>query len=332
MQTESYACYNLNNEERINSSSGGLYPLFAKRVLDDGGLVYAACYNEVLDVVHRRIDTIEDLWASQGSKYVKSSLGTVFQEIIDEISNGKKVLFVGLPCQCGGLNSLIEETNSDRSRIVLIDFICHGIPGNTAWHAYKNSMKERGKPLISVNMRDKSTGWTNGNYAWREKTSVGDTIVTPRRQVSFMKGMLANLYLRPSCFECAFKGVDRCTDITIGDYWGVWDHLPQMDDNKGTSIVLIHSENGMDLFNAIKSYIIYMDADIEKVALRNACLVESTKYNPKSKKFYKKLFQGEDFIKLVNNLTKETFPLKIKRVLKKCINLMKGWFCAKENT
>lgn len=318
---KAFACYNLNEEERSGSSSGGIYPLAAGEILKKGGVVYAACYDSQLDVVHRRIEDINGIKSSQGSKYVASLLSDTFRDIARDIQNGRKVLFVGTPCQCAGLHSFLRQKGIERSSVILVDFICHGVPGKKAWEAYKESLSKKGQKLTAVNMRDKTTGWSHSEYAWRFTTEDGRETVVPRRQVPYMKGMLANLFLRPSCFECMFKGTERCTDITLGDYWGVWDLLPEMDDNKGTSLVLIHTANGSVLFDEIRDRIKCMETDPQKAGERNACLSLPTSYNPKRKAFFARLNQGEDFIDLVGDLAKDSLIRRIKQAIKKSLKI-----------
>lgn len=329
MITKAFACYNLIEEERSRSSSGGIYPLIAREMLCDGGVIFAACYDDNLDVVHRLIESEDGIHDSQGSKYVQSSLSKTFRSIISRLNDGGKVLFVGTPCQCAGLISLVNVTKTPRSGLYVMDFVCHGVPGRAAWNGYKKSRSLGGNNITSINMRDKSTGWTNGDYAWKETMSNGEDVVTPRRKNPFMNGMLANLYLRPSCFDCGFKGIDRYTDITLGDYWGVWDHLPEMDDNKGTSIVLVHTEQGMQLFDRIKDSIKIADADIKRAVERNSCIVEATKYSKKREVFFERLNKGEDFITIVNDLTRTSLIGKVKNKMIKIVR--NSWGRLSEN-
>ncbi len=324
MMTKAYACYSLNRKEREISSSGGIYPLIAGTVLDEGGAVYAACYKEDLSVAHRKIDRTEDLPLSQGSKYVASDLGSTFSEIETCLKSGRKVLFVGTPCQCAGLSSFLKERKLDRSKAVLMDFVCHGIPGKAAWRAYLESVRRSGQELTSVNMRDKSTGWSKGNFAWKQVFADGHSKITPHREVSYMHGFLKNLFLRPSCYTCAFKGITRCTDITLGDYWGIWNNLPEMDDNKGTSLVLIHSETGAALLDQIKGRIRLAETDIEWALQGNAALADSVKANPKREEFYSRLKRGEDFASVVEACSRTSFTDKVrKKIIRSLKSLLK---------
>ena len=326
MITKAFACINMNNIERARSSSGGVYPLLAHEILRQEGVVFAACYNDKLEVVHKAIVDDEGLADSQGSKYVCSRLGDTFAEISNYVKADKKVLFVGTPCQCAGLISFLNEKHVRRDSVVIVDFVCHGIPGRSAWNSYKKSLSATGRVLSSVNMRDKSSGWSNGNYSWRETFVGGEESITPRREVAYMKGMLSNLYLRPSCFECSFKGIERGTDFTLGDYWGIGNHIPDMDDNKGTSLLLIHKEAGMKIFDSIKRLVQFADANIEKAIEGNSCIVKSTTRNDKREEYFKRLNQGEDFVALVTDLTKTSLIGKAKSLVKVGLNKITNTF------
>lgn len=328
MNTKVYACYNNDEEIRFKSSSGGIYPLLASDIINEGGVVFAACYDNDLNVKHQKLVKLEDIYLSQGSKYVCSTLGNTFQQIKEVIKQEKKVLFMGTPCQCAGLISFLGLNNMERKNLIIVDCVCHGVPGKVSWNAYKKSLEKKNFILRSVNMRDKSTGWTKGNYSWSLSDEKGHIVVMPKSKNPFMKGMLSNLTIRPSCFDCKFKGINRMTDITLGDYWGIWNHLPEMDDNKGTSLVLIHTLAGMEQFNKIRSNITMADAVIEKAIKGNSCIVKSTKFNPRRKEFFSRLNNGEDFISLVEELTmkstKEKLKMKLISVMKRLKQILKN--------
>ena len=319
-----YACYSLNNEVRFSSSSGGVYPMLAAEIINRSGAVYAARYNAHLDVVHTRITNVQDIGPTQGSKYVESFLDNTFSNVIKDMKAKKPVLFVGTPCQCAGLNSLIRYKGLDRNLVILIDFVCHGVPGRLAWNAYKEEISQKGNVLQSLNMRDKSSGWTHGNYSWKQVFESGLEVITPQRQVSYMQGMLSNLYLRPSCFKCKFKGIERCTDLTLGDCWGIWNYQPELDDNKGTSLVLIHTDRGMGLFDSIKCKVQYADTDIDRAIKGNSCIIESTPKTSKSKIFYDRVMHGEVFSRVVADLTHRSKGVLLARKLKSFISKLRS--------
>lgn len=326
MKSTVYACYANDNETRMQSSSGGVYPLVARKVLQQGGTVYAACYDSDLNVVHERITDEEGLKKSLGSKYVCSTLGDTFRKIREDLKNGSQVFFVGTPCQCEGLRSYLKATGAERSDpkpadaekidpgtagtgtggLIVMDFVCHGIPGRVPWREYRNSLLKEGFDLREVNMRDKKTGWTRAEYAWKLLDKQGNSRYIGQKQVPYMRGMIKNLYCRPVCYECPFKGVERNTDLTVGDYWGVWNLQPEMDDNKGTSLLMIHTEKGREIWDSIKEKATYKEADVSGAVDANVCIVRSCSRNPDREVFFKRIREGEDFSAVVKDLTRES--------------------------
>lgn len=290
----------------MQSSSGGIYPLAARTVMRQGGTVYAACYDDDLNVVHERITDEEGLKKSIGSKYICSTLNNTFGSVREDLQSGLPVLFVGTPCQCEGLLSYLEVVCEDRENLTVMDFVCHGIPGRVPWREYRKSLLKQGLDLKEVNMRDKKTGWTRAEYSWKLTDRQGNTRYIGQKQIPFMKGMIKNLYCRHSCYECPFKGIDRNTDLTVGDYWGVWKLQPEMDDNKGTSLLMIHTERGLELWNDIRQDVTYKEADVSGAVEANVCIVRSCSRNPDRDVFFKRLRAGEDFSVIVKDLTKES--------------------------
>ncbi len=321
MGTRVYACYNKNNEIRAKSSSGGIYYLLAEEVLGNGGVVFAACY-EGLNVVHKRIDDEGELLDSLGSKYMPSNLGDTFTDVKADLVAGRTVLFAGIPCQCGGLLSFLKNCKTDCMNLITMDVICHGVPSKKAWRSYCNSLRNTGFNLDSVNMRDKSSGWKN--YSWKLTDSEGESKTQLYFENLYMKGFVSDLYLRPSCSNCRFKGIDRTTDITLGDYWGVNKVQPDMDDDKGTSLVFVHSEAGMKLFDAISESVVCTSALIEKAVKYNPSAVASSSASSNRTEFFQRTASGEDFCDTVKEMTKKPIIVRMKGKLK---NMIKQIVC-----
>lgn len=317
METKAFACYHKDDAIRRRSSSGGIYSLFAEHIIASGGVVYAAIY-EGTEVKHTRLTRIEEIEASCGSKYIPSRLDGIFSQVIDDLKNGKNVLFVGTPCQCGGLLALTGE----RDNLYCIDFICHGMPSKQAWLDYQKSLEKRGFKLASVKMRDKHDGWKN--YNWHLTDCSGRIVIEHHWSNAFMRGFLHHLYLRPACYECRFKGIDRPTDLTLGDYWGVQHVQPEMDDNKGTSLVLVHSEKGKALFDRLSDRMVCADAPLQAAAKYNRSLTESANMPPERAKYQAKMKAGGDFISVVERLLKPSLISRIKGKLKRTVKRLIG--------
>lgn len=327
METQVKACININDDERMNSSSGGIYPLIATKTIKNGGVVYAAVYDDNLDVIHKKLTTLEEIPESCGSKYIASYLGDTFKNVLEDLENKRQCLFVGTPCQCVGLINFLKKKEIDRlslhKNLTIIDFVCHGVPTTNAWHSYLNAEKKRGFDVANVNMRDKSSGWSRLSYSVTLKDKNGDIKSIGWGANRFLAGFIANLYLRPSCYNCKFKGIERQTDITLGDFWGIWDLNPKMDDNKGTSLCLIHTPKGKNLLEELESESKIKSEIIESkdYIKYNESIVKTSTMHPKSEVFLKDMASGYDFIKLVDKYTGNTFRGKVKRKLKGLIRI-----------
>lgn len=81
--------------------------------------------------------------------------------------------------------------------------------------------------------------------------------------------MFKNLFyghtvLRQSCYECPYKSVMHPGDITIADYWGIEKAAPELDDNKGISLVLVNNnEVGEKAFEDVKEKLIWKKTKLE---------------------------------------------------------------------
>ena len=183
MIRKSIACFNKDENIRFSSSSGGVYTLLANEIINSGGTVYAACYDHNLNVVHMPLKCKEEIKKGQGAKYVASRLENVFQSIYHDLMYNEKVLFVGLPCQCAGLLSFLsvnEENRINIDNLFLADMICHGVSGEKTWKMFiKEEEGIKHAKINSVNMRDKSNGWTG--YQWRIVFSNNQTIIESKR-------------------------------------------------------------------------------------------------------------------------------------------------------
>lgn len=273
---------------RQKSSSGGVFTGLAQRILDRGGVICAAVYDENFAVVHKIGAEIAPFC---GAKYAQSYAGHLFPALQSLLKEGKQVLFVGTPCQCAGLSRYLGKTPEN---LVLVDMICHGVPSREVWKAYLFSHAQR--PMGTVNMRSKSSGWSH--YGYSVEIHSRETYTCPQNRDPYMRGFTANLFLRPSCSKCNFKGLERCTDMTLGDFWGIWDLLPEFDDNKGTSLLLIHSEKGRALWDEIQNEFDHHPFDPQQAISSNPSAEISSPPHPKRDEFFERLWH-EHFDKLV---------------------------------
>lgn len=317
--TVSLAVQNKNDEVRKGSSSGGAFYALAISTLEQGGVVCAARYTSSYEVVHGIAKNKKELMSFCGAKYAQSTVWHCFTEIKKILQQGRRVLFVGTPCQVAGLQSFLKHPFDN---LILVDLICHGVPSPLVWEKYMEERKNLdadGAEIASINLRDKSTGWSNYNYSVRFDYKNGRTHSTHQKQDNFMQGFVSNLYLRPSCSQCMFKGIERVSDITLGDYWGVWIQHPKFDDNAGTSLVILHSDKGKEMWASIQKEFRVLPISNEDATQYNPSALKSSYAAEQRELFFEGFYQGKtvsDLVQLcLSNQSGERLAI-IKKILR----------------
>ena len=224
------------------SQSGGVFTALSDAVLSEGGVIYGAAYKGLDEVSHIRAESAQERNLLRGSKYVQSDMGQIFRSVREDLVNGRKVLFSGTPCQVAGLKSYIPERLHEN--LLLVDFICHGVPSPSVWKDYVEYMSRKGN-IVRAIFRDKSVaGWKvhADSFLYEDgKKRTGDTF-----RVLFYK----NIILRHNCGNCPYNVTAHPADVTIGDFWGVAEVLPVMDSGAGTSMVICNTEKGKILLSS----------------------------------------------------------------------------------
>lgn len=293
-EVQGFAAYTSEPLLREESSSGGIFSALALPVLADGGAVYGAAYDDCFAVHHICVEQAEELAKLRGAKYAQSTLGSTFREVKARLIQGQQVLFSGTPCQVAGLKSFLRK---DYDNLLTVDFVCHGVPSPMAWQSYVRFRAKEdndGQLPERINLRSKESGWSRYTYSnvfsypggHRHTASSGDSL--------FMRLFVGDYINRESCSNCRFKGYDRVSDVTLGDFWGIWNIAPEMDDNQGTSLVLLHSEKGRQLFSRIQSGIVCKSVPLELTSQENPALLVSSEAKPQRGEVLE-LLRREDF-------------------------------------
>lgn len=307
-----YAAYNKDEAIRKQSSSGGIFTLLAEEILDRNGVVFGASFDKEFKVCHTYIESKDELLKFRGSKYVQSSIGDTYKKAKIFLENDKYVLFTGTPCQIEGLKSFL---NKDYEKLYTQDIICHGVPSPKVWEKYKEYRNKKDKnELKKVNFRNKDNGWKEYNMdfeynRFQYKINHNNDL--------YMKAFLRNTILRDSCYNCQFKKKNRISDITLADFWGIEKVLPQMDDNKGTSLVIVNTEKGKELIEKIKSKIMFKQVNLEDAIKYNPSMVSSSTKDKNRDKFFQNI-DNMEFDKLISKYTHHNNIVKkiIKKILK----------------
>lgn len=312
-----YAAKNPDEEIRKDSSSGGIFTMLAESIIDEGGVVFGARFNEKWNVVHDYTETKEGLAAFRGSKYVQSVIGDTYKQVRDFLKADRKVLFSGTPCQIAGLRLFLRK---DYDNLYTVDFICHGVPspGVFRWYlqeeinnyaARQSSEKiqfcsspihsipkgdvllPEGVSIEGIRFRDKREGWKKYSFVLllAEASAEGkkNTVLFSSNvcENTFLKGFCSDLYLRPSCHKCPSRDFKSGSDIIIADFWGQEYMFPEFDNDTGVSSVIVKTEKGRQLLSILKNPIIERK-NIDQVLLYNPSLVFSKQTPSQSRKFW----------------------------------------------
>lgn len=276
-----FAAYIKDKAIRCKSSSGGVFSELATYILAQAGVVFGAAYDEEFDVHHICVENIDELACLRGAKYSQSKLGPTYQNIQRYLMSGRKVLFSGTPCQVAGLKSFLHK---EYENLICIDFVCHGVPSPMAWKAYvtfRARSDNDGQLPQSINLRSKETGWSRYRYSNVFEYKNGKRYLCPSGDSLFMKLFVGDYICRPSCENCSFKGYSRISDLTLGDFWGIWNISPEMDDDSGTSLILCQSNHGAELLNNISDKIVMKQVTLEEASRQNKSILTASPANPR---------------------------------------------------
>jgi coenzyme F420-reducing hydrogenase beta subunit len=316
-----YAAVIRNKEVLAQSSSGGIFTALAEAVLEKGGTVFGAAWTEGFSLKHIAVQSKKDLAKLRGSKYVQSEIGESYLLARSYLEQGRLVLFTGTPCQIAGLKTFL---NKEYSNLYLMDIVCHGVPSPDVWDAYLTHLeKQYGGKTKRVAFRDKTNGWEN--YLLRVEMDNGAVYSNDRINDLYMRGFLHNCFLRSSCYECMHKGTERGADITLGDFWGIGKICPELQDGKGTSLVIASSPKGKFLLAQISAEVRIQKVALDDLISFNPAIVQAASYNPIRETFEKEFRQKPIMVVLKKYCSMSKFK-KLKRAIKsimKCNQRMK---------
>lgn len=315
---EVYAAINRDEQIRRKSSSGGIFTLLAEQTIRKGGVVFGARFDEKWEIEHDWCENVEELSYFRGSKYVQSRIGTCYRQAEKFLKSGRSVLFSGTSCQIAGLHRFLGKSYDN---LLSVDMVCHGVPSPLVWREYIAALKKSPRsvagenaeisssdevPVITgIDFRDKSSGWKRYSFTVSGK-GLSDSGTVVLKEIAYrnlyMDGFLKDIYLRPSCFACPAKAGRAGSDITLGDYWGVEQQHPNMDDDRGTSVVLVHTDKGTEAFEALDCQ---TEASTYAQALAGNPSLEISVAEPAQRRYF------------YRNLTPENCTEQIRKILKK---------------
>lgn len=308
---KSYAAYNLDKIERMQSSSGGVFSILSREILNRDGVVFGAHFTFDYEVEHIYVKSVEELEQIRGAKYVQSKIGNTYCEVENFLKKGIWVLFSGTPCQISGLRFFLKKKYDN---LITVEIVCHGVPSPLVWRKYLRELKQQKKidRFERICFRDKSTGWKHYSfsvdyYSKGKKRNMREFYT----QNLYMKGFIQNLFLRPSCYSCSFKSLKSQADFSLGDFWGIQHVDPEIDDDKGLTALLVNNEKG---FSFLKSLDIQTkEFHYKNVISGNPSLIKSTALTEKRFLFYETFYKDNRRVSsIISDLTRLPFVLSFK--------------------
>ena len=294
-----------NAKVRRQSTSGGAFTAIARYVTDRGGIVYGAAFDGNLRVHHTSVTTPKGLEAFRNSKYVQSDTEKTFEEVREHLRAGRLVCYSGTPCQIEGLLSFLEPARVDPGKtdaahgpetvkkqdpllnnLITVDIVCHAVPSPLVWERYLEMQKERlGTGIADAKFRDKHYGY---NYSTMTLTDDEgqERYVQGIDTDQMLRAFFSDICDRPSCYECVFKKRYRKSDFTIWDCYPVYAFDKRLDDDKGTSRVLIHTDKGRRVFEEIRQRCRVLEVDPDRLTAGVREMYLSVNGNPRREEFF----------------------------------------------
>lgn len=276
MPLGTYAAVNPDESVRMQSSSGGVFTALAEKTIDEGGVVFGVGFDQHWTARHLYAETRDQLAALRGSKYVQSEVGDSYRQAEGFLKSGRKVLFSGTPCQIAGLKRYLQR---EYEHLLTVDFVCHGTPSPGVFRLYLKETIESiarqgdkkfsfassriphiptadvlaakaGFAISDIRFRDKREGWKKYSFALTlsKARAAGEQNTVSLSSIytdnPFMEAFLADYSLRPSCYTCPAKSLKSGSDLTLGDFWGIEHIAPQLDDDRGVSLLMVNTDKG----------------------------------------------------------------------------------------
>jgi coenzyme F420-reducing hydrogenase beta subunit len=255
-----YAAINKSDETRKNSSSGGVFIPISDYILEQGGVVYGAKYNNLMDVVHCGTSNKENRDNFIGSKYVQSNLGDSYKKIKQDLGKDKVVLFSGTPCQISGLYSYLSN-NKNLHNLYTIDLVCHGVPSPIIFKEYVKYMEIKHNSKVKM-LYFRCKDMHGLIQCIKIVFKNGSQYISKVSNDLYYRLFLYNLILRPACYKCKWASKERLGDITLGDFWGINNCYPEFNDGLGVSLMYVNTKKGLDIFHIIEDKLNILEADI----------------------------------------------------------------------
>lgn len=336
-----YAVQSADMADLMSSTSGGAASVFSHHVVSQGGVVYGCSGMDLRRICHKRIESFSNLSQLKGSKYVQSEIGIIFQQIRDDLKSGRKVLFIGTPCQVAGLRNFLRI---DYEALVTVDLVCHGVPSQ---QLLLDELKRKKVSLQKNSISFRRKGQSINDLKFGIYVEHDEHLIYRKDYPKgyYIMGFMTGLLYRNCCFSCRWAAPNRVSDISIGDFWGLGDlDNMRIDKGRGVSEVLLNTEKGFSFFDSCKKYFHWEQRTVQEAVSGNGQLQKPSARHPLYYQF-QQLYAKHGFVyscrkclrndykhyyisKWKRKLYEETIKVpyarsiyrKLKRIFKVCVN------------
>lgn len=319
-----YLVQHKNDDIRLESTAGGAFTAIATVVIKKGGVVFGATYDNDFQVIHTYVEKEQDLYKFRNSKYVQSNVGKSFEQVKHFLLEDRWVCFSGTPCQIEGLNKYLSKKYD---KLVLVDVVCHGIPSPLVWKKYLEVQKEKFDDIKNIRFRDKHYGY---KYSTMEITSKNKEAYRAGSQLDpMLRAFFSDMSDRPCCYDCKFKKRYRVSDMTIWDCFTVHKFDSSLDDDKGTTRMLCHTEKGMKIAEEMKDFSNCKEISADQLVQGVNEMFKSVTPNPKRKEFFidANKMSGKE---LFNKYYPMSASVKVKTAIRKALLVTGAYGLAKK--
>ena len=279
-----YAIKNCNEFIRKDSSSGGFFTSLAEYVLEAGGVIYGAAFDDSFTLNHCRVESKSDLPKLRGSKYLQSNICNTFSQCKNDLSEDRLVLFTGTPCQISALGLFLGK---EYQNLIKVEIVCHGVPSPMIFQNYLTEILPLGSTVKSIKFRDKRESWKKYHFTvtyddWGYEKVYSECVT----ESLYMKGFLGDMFIRPSCFKCPAKSFKSSSDFTIADFWGQEYTFSDFDTDTGVSAVFVHTPKAKVILSNLKDIISESRPFVDYIKY-NPSLIYSPRLTSKTNRFWR---------------------------------------------
>ena len=327
---ETFAAQHKDETIRIASTSGGLLTALAEAIYAENGAVGGVAFTENFFAEYLVSANPKDLEKLRTSKYFQADPTKMFSQIKKFLAEDRLVVICGTPCQMAALKLYFKN---NLEKLILVEVVCAGINSPKAFQSHLHSLEKKfGSKIKTFRAKSKVNGWRN--LACKIDFENGETYLVNGTDDNFTRGFIgAHAFMRPSCFDCHYKGFPRAADMTIGDFWGIEKTNNALDDNKGTSVILLNTEKGKVFFEKVKPFVNIEPHSLTEAVAGNRAFLNNPSKTSIDRAAMFSMMDDADFADVANKYfpKEKSTIIPLKKVIRKAYGLIKI-FCHSPNT